>query len=108
MRYRNANGPVNTGITAAVKRLVLACGGEAQSGSQFPIGPVVMPHREGEGDSTSWTFTAQAGTPCRVRLLEGTNMSDLAHFEHYTGGKGGRTGPLNHADIGALTIVPVR
>jgi hypothetical protein len=100
-RYRNANGPINTGITAAVKRLVLQCG-DAPPQS----GPIVMPHREGEGDSTSWTYTAKAGVPCRFTLLDGTNMSDLAHFAHYTGGKGGRSGPLNDADVGDLILVP--
>jgi len=101
-RYRNANGPVNTGITAAVKTLVLTCGDDRQAGT------VVMPHRDGEGDSTAWTFTAKAGVPCRFTLEDGFNMSDLAHFANYTGGKGGHTGPLNAADVGVLTVVPAR
>jgi hypothetical protein len=100
-RYRNANGPINTGITAAVKRLMLQCGDDAPQ-----TGPIVMPHREGEGESTSWTYTAKAGVPCRFTLLDGTNMSDLAHFANYTGGKGGRSGPLNDADVGDLIVVP--
>jgi hypothetical protein len=101
-RYRNAHGPVNTGVTAAVKTLVATCGEDRQAGT------IVLPHREGEGDSTAWTFTAKAGVPCRFVLEDGINMSDLAHFRHYTGGKGGSTGPLNTADVGALTIVPAR
>jgi hypothetical protein len=101
-RYRNANGPVNTGITAAVKTLVVTCGGERQAGT------IVMPHREGEGDSTAFTFTAQRDTPCTFTLEDATNMSDLAHFAHYTGGKGGASGPLNAADVGVLTLMPAR
>ncbi|BCT93267.1 hypothetical protein LYSHEL_22910 [Lysobacter helvus] len=100
-RYRNANGPINTGITAAVKRLVLQCGD-----APAQTGPIVMPHREGEGDSTSWTYTAKAGVPCRFTLHDGTNMSDLAHFVHYTGGKGGAGGPLNDAEVGDLILDP--
>ena len=99
-RYANANGPVNTGITAAVKVLRADCGGAVQSGT------IVMPHREGEGVSTSWLFEAKAGVPCRFTLDDGFNMSDLAHFAHYTGGKGGASGPLNDATIGALLLVP--
>ena len=101
-RYRNANGPVNTGITAAVKTLVVACGGERQAGT------IVMPHREGEGDSTAFTFTAKRDTPCTFTLEDATNMSDLSHFAHYTGGKGGASGPLNAADVGVLTLMPAR
>lgn len=101
-RYRNANGPINTGITAAVKTVVIDCNGERQTGT------VVMPHREGEGDSTAFTFTAKRAKVCKFTLVDGTNMSDLAHFEHYTGGKGGKSGPLNAADVGTLTIVPAR
>ena len=102
LRYRNDNGPVNTGITAGVKTLVLDCAGTRQTGT------IVFPHREGEGTSTAWTFAAKAGVPCRFLLEDGTNMSDLAHFAHYTGGKGGESGPLNTADIGVLTLMPAR
>ena len=52
--------------------------------------------------------TRQAGAPCRFDLRDGFNMSDLAHFAHYTGGKGGESGPLNDADFGVLTLVPAR
>ena len=101
-RYRNDNGPVNTGITAGVKQLVLDCDGARQ------VGPIVFPHREGEGVSTAWTFPAKAGVRCRFLLEDGANMSDLAHFAHYTGGKGGASGPLNAADVGTLTLTPAR
>jgi hypothetical protein len=33
-------------------------------------------------------------------------MSDLSHFAHFTGGKGGSDGPLNDARIGDLLIAP--
>ncbi|NUS38601.1 MAG: Six-hairpin glycosidase-like protein [Lysobacter sp.] len=102
LRYANAHGPINTGITAAVKQLRLQCGDASQSG------PVAMPHREGEGLSTAWVFTARAGVPCRFTLDPGFNMSDLAHFRLYTGGEGGEAGPLNDAAIGALAITPAR
>jgi hypothetical protein len=34
-------------------------------------------------------------------------MSALQHFAHYTGGKGGRDGVLNQAQVQALTVAPV-
>jgi hypothetical protein len=101
LRYRNANGPINTGVTAAVKRLVLECPGQAP---QAQI--VVMPHSVGEQLSTQVGFTAAAGQPCRFRLEDGFNMSALAHFAQYNGGRGGRDGVVNTAQVSALLVGP--
>ena len=57
-------------------------------------------------DSTSATFTVPKGR-CTVTLEEGFNMSALQHFAHYTGGKGGRDGVLNQAQVQALMVAPV-
>jgi hypothetical protein len=89
--YENASGPVNTGVTAAVKTLAIDCGGERQAGT------IVMPHNEAMTESTAVTFRAKAGDRCRFNLEDGFNMSDLTHFANYTGGKGGASGPLNTA-----------
>ncbi|HVX04175.1 MAG TPA: Six-hairpin glycosidase-like protein [Rhodanobacteraceae bacterium] len=97
--YSNDHGPINTGVTAAVKRLVIAC-----AGSKEQIVPVVMPHSIGEQRSSSATFDAKAGARCTFALQQGFNMSDLANFAHYTGGTGGSEGPLNDAKIGALHV----
>jgi hypothetical protein len=101
LEYANALGPINTGITAAVKTVTVRCGGEAeQSGS------VVMPHR-GEvkwGYSTGFLFKARAAERCEARLADGFNMTYLAHFALYTGGRGGASGPLNGADIAAARV----
>jgi hypothetical protein len=100
--YANDHGPINTGVTAAVKRLAIAC-----TGSPEQIVPIVMPHSVGEQPSTSATFDAKAGAHCTFALQQGFNMSDLANFAHYTGGAGGSEGPLNDAKIGALHIAPL-
>jgi hypothetical protein len=102
LEYRNDHGPINTGITAAVKRMTIRCVGSAPQ-----IVPVVMPHGAGTQRSTTATFTAKAGARCTFELGQGFNMSFLAHNAHYTGGAGGSSGPLNEADIGALRIVPM-
>ncbi|MBD8874385.1 Six-hairpin glycosidase-like protein [Rhodanobacter sp. DHB23] len=99
--YRNDHGPINTGITAAVKMLAIRCDGGAEQRV-----PVVMPHSVGEELSTTARFTADAGAHCSFALDDGFNMSYLAHNAHYTGGTGG-SAPLNDADVGALRIVPL-
>ena len=103
LRYDNPHGPINTGVTAAVKRLSLRCGGEKEQ-----VLPVVMPHSKGEQRSTSVEFDARAGQACVIALRDGFNMSDLRHFARYTGGEGGAEGPLNEARIGTLEIAPVK
>jgi hypothetical protein len=102
LRYDNPHGPINTGVTAAVKRLSLRCGGEGEQ-----VLPVVMPHSKGEQRSTEAVFAARAGQACVIALHDGFNMSDLRHFARYTGGAGGAEGPLNDARIGALEITVV-
>ena len=127
--YSNGHGPINTGITAAVKRVEVRC-----AGSPPQVMPVVMPQSEGWQASTTIHFAADAGASCTFSLRQGFNMSDLAQFAHYTGppppapppagktgqkadGKqvsrprpianGGATGPLNRARIGGLRIAPL-
>ncbi len=127
LEYSNRHGPINTGITAAVKRLEVRC-----AGSPVQVLPVVMPQSEGWQASTTVRFSAGNSTSCELSLLQGFNMSDLAQFAHYTGpppvppppataraGKkasarprrpvanGGATGPLDSASIGALRIAPL-
>jgi hypothetical protein len=100
--YANEHGPINTGVTAAVKRLTIRC-----DGAPARTVPIVMPHSIDEQPSTSAIFHAKAGAHCTFALEQGFNMSDLANFAHYTGGAGGSEGPLNEAKIGALHIAPL-
>ncbi len=102
LAYANDHGPINTGITAAVKLLEVRCDDAAPQ--RFPI---VMPHSDGVQRSTSATFTASAGALCRFGLEQGFNMSFLSHNAHYTGGQGGASGPLNDASVDALMIAPL-
>jgi hypothetical protein len=100
--YANDHGPINTGITAAVKNLVVEC-----DGAPMQTMPVVMPHSIGMQPSTDVIFDAPADAHCRFSIREGFNMSFLRHFAHYTGGQGGIDGPLNDARIGDLLIAPL-
>ncbi|MBO9902528.1 Six-hairpin glycosidase-like protein [Xanthomonas phaseoli pv. dieffenbachiae] len=101
LRYRNASGPINTGITEAVKHLVLECPGKP---AQSQV--IVMPHSVGEQLSTQVSFDAVAGQACTFRLENGFNMSALAHFAQYNGGRGGRDGVINAAQVSALLVGP--
>ena len=101
LSYANNHGPINTGITAAVKFLWVRCAGVAPQSI-----PIVMPHSDGTQRSTTGSFTAQANTRCHFSVEQGFNMSDLRHFARYTGGSGGVDGPLNTANIGDLLITP--
>ncbi|EED37563.1 conserved hypothetical protein [Stenotrophomonas sp. SKA14] len=101
LQYSNPNGPINTGVTAAVKQLVLQCPGQPMQKQT-----VTMPHSVAVQDSTLATFTVPKGQ-CMVTLEEGFNMSALQHFAHYTGGKGGREGALNQAQVQALKVAQV-
>lgn len=101
LQFNNPNGPINTGITAAVKTLAVNCGG-TPGASQT----IVMPHSVAVQQSTAAEFDVPAGM-CELTLQEGFNMSALEHFSHYTGGKGGRTGVLNQADVKALLLAPI-
>lgn len=101
LQFNNPNGPINTGVTAAVKQLAVTCAGRtAQSRT------VVMPHSVAVQDSTAAEFDLPAGS-CTFQLQDGFNMSALQHFSHYTGGKGGRAGVLNQADVKALLLAPI-
>jgi len=102
LSYANDHGPINTGITAAVKILRVDCAGSAPQSL-----PLVMPHSVGTQDSTTASFNANAGARCRFALDDGFNMSYLDHFVHYTGGRGGSGGPLNNASIDDLLITPL-
>jgi len=101
LQYSNPNGPINTGVTAAVKQLAVQCKGQPPQRHT-----VTLPHSVAAQDSTAATFAVPKGR-CTVTLEEGFNMSALQHFAHYTGGKGGRDGVLNQAKVQALKVAPV-
>jgi hypothetical protein len=106
IKYANTQGPINTGITAAVKSVAARCAGEAEQS-----GAIVMPHTGDAGSwgySTGFFFQARADAPCELRIADGFNMSYLESFGRYTGGLGGESGALNRADIAGARIDMIR
>ncbi|HEV7610329.1 MAG TPA: hypothetical protein VGO37_00455 [Steroidobacteraceae bacterium] len=106
LKYANTHGPINTGITAAVKTVTARCGSEAGQ-----VGSVAMPHL-GElnswGFSTGFFFKASSGAGCELSIGDGFNMSYLSHFARYTGGQGGVSGALNRGEIAAAQVDLIR
>ena len=104
LKYFIDNGPINTGITAVVKQLRVNC---PSSGPQQSV--LVMPHlatATEQGLSSNAVFVAKAQEVCQLQIVDGFNMSYLEHFNLYTGGKGGKSGPLNQAVIAGAQITP--
>ncbi|OYQ34557.1 hypothetical protein CHU95_11120 [Niveispirillum lacus] len=101
--YDNHTFALNTGVTNAVKRLVL----RAADGTRHSA-IIQMPHIEPEGDkhpirpSTRAVFDLPAGT-YQVVLEDFFNMSGLSTNMTYSA-PGGSGGPVNEALIAALTI----
>lgn len=106
--YGNGAGPVSTGITCAVKRVVVE---EVASGDEVASELMIMPHL---GDWSIWALSSfaeadlTAGVEYRV-VIEGddqaVNMSAFSHFEAYTGGLGGAEGEFNRVNISDLRIL---
>ncbi len=108
VEFSNGAGPVNTGITCAVKKLEVL-----HPGSSIPIaaGYVVMPQ------SGSWQrFDLSSAVPvelvpdekCVLRLSEDEhclNMSYLRSNEPYTAAAGGGAASYNFANIAALHLL---
>lgn len=102
--YGNGAGPVNTGITAAVKWLTVH---DARSAAVIAAGPVIMPQR-GDwriwGDSTLVRVPLDASRSYRVTICDGVNMSYFDHFRSYNE-HGGGDGPYNRVNITAIKFV---
>jgi hypothetical protein len=100
--YENDNGPVNTGVTAAVRRAQMRCDGAA-----LQTQVIVMPHGIRRQASTPARFEVRARGSCTVSLAPGFNMSYLAQFAHYTQAKGGASGPLDTARVFGASLMPL-
>lgn len=106
--FGNGAGSINTGVTCAIKRLVVE---EIATGAVVADGPLVMPHL---GTWSRWEDSSfveaelTAGAAYRIVIRgddEMINMSSFAHFEAYTGGLGGRSGTFNRVNIASLEIL---
>ena len=101
----NESGPINTGVTCAVKHVTIE---HVPDGAQVATGHIVMPHAVGPHPSSFVRARLVAGERYRVRIGDAPtalNMSSFEHFARYTGGNGGARGALNAADITELVVI---
>ena len=104
----NGAGPINTGVTCALKVVLVQ---EAGTGKQVAKGYMMMPHL---GNWTAWRDASfvrvklSAAKTYRVTISsdkQSVNMSAFAHFKQYTGGQGGSAGAFNRVNIAQLKVL---
>jgi hypothetical protein len=101
LRYGNGFGPVNTGVTAAVKQMEVTGAGQTPG-----KGVVVMPHLPRWniwGESTPVPVTLVAGVSYTIKFSDFYNMSYLDSNSAYSG-SGGAGGISNRANITELIL----
>ena len=107
-QFSNGAGPINTGITCAVKKLEVR---KADSAEVVASGYLVMPQ---SGDWKRWDASnfigadLEAGVPYTVRLSEdeySRNMSYLKNNERYTAGPGGGDQSYNYVNISSVNLL---
>ena len=105
--YGNGAGPINTGITCAVKRIVIE---DTASGEQVASDVVVMPQLGTWNRWTDSTFVRadlDASKTYRITIkgdASTVNMSAFDHFSSY-GGTGGADGPFERVNIAELKLL---
>ena len=106
-KFSNGAGPVNTGITCAVKRLEIQ---RADSGDAVATGYLVMPQ---SGDWKRWDLSSpvaanlSSDTKYVIRISEdqySRNMSYLQKNERYTAWPGGGETSYNCVNIAAIEV----
>ncbi|MBK1857200.1 amylo-alpha-1,6-glucosidase [Cerasicoccus arenae] len=106
MEFSNGSGPINTGITCAVKRLEV----RQSSGPIVGAGYVVMPQ---SGSWLRWDLSnaieveLQSGEDYQIHLSEdeySRNMSYLQSNERYTASNGGGRDPYNYVNIASAQV----
>lgn len=105
--YGNGSGSLETGITCAVKKVVV----EEVGGGAVASGYLVMPQRAdwaSWGDSSFVRAPLVSGKTYRVRLeadARAVNMSAFQHFADYTGGTGGSGGAFSRVNVADLKVL---
>jgi hypothetical protein len=101
-------GPISTGITASVKRVVVTL---ADTGEEVGGDYIVLPHLgtwSRWGESSFARVTLEAGRAYRITVGDddaSVNMSAFEHFATYTGGLGGASGAFFRANVAAIGVL---
>lgn len=106
--FGNGAGAVDTGITCAVKRILVE---DVASGAVVGDGALVMPHLgswDRWEDSSLVRVHLEAGHAYRFTILgddDTVNMSAFQHFATYTAGTGGRDGAFDRVNVAELRVL---
>jgi hypothetical protein len=101
--FNNTFGPINSGVTAAVKTMII----KDDLNEESAISYVWMPHVSSQ-DMWSWsslaTWNLKAGRRYQLILKDAKNMSYMAHYALYTGGAGGVDGITNRVRMRKIRL----
>jgi hypothetical protein len=106
VQYSNGAGPINTGVTCAVKRIEIT----DSTGKSVAAAYLIMPHTADWKrflDSSSLQADLKSGTNYTIKIFEdpyARNMSYFDHYEPYRGMGNGMT-PANYVNIASLMAV---
>ncbi|MGH8045664.1 MAG: MGH1-like glycoside hydrolase domain-containing protein [Chthoniobacterales bacterium] len=107
VEFSNGAGPVNTGVTCAVKKLDI----RNSSGATVASGYVVMP-QSGDWNRRDLSSVVNAdfkrGDHYTIRISEdefSRNMSYLKNNERYTAGNGGGAASYNYVNIASVRLL---
>ena len=103
--YGNGAGGFTTGITSAVKTIVIE---RLSDGQEVARRHAVMPHLADWarwGESSLVRVELDSDETYRVRIVDGINMSYFSHFVPYTGGLGGGQESYNMVNLHALRVL---
>lgn len=107
--YSNGAGPINTGVTCAVKRIdILETGAPQPAASAY----LVMPHTADWTrylESSSFRAELKAGRVYSIRICEDEAARNMSYFDHYEPYKGTGSGndPYNYVNIAKIKLIPV-
>jgi hypothetical protein len=108
VQFSNGAGPINTGITCAVKKIEIQTAG---TGEVTASGYLVMPQ---SGDWTRWDMSSTVSAVLNpaekytIRIFEDTNsrnMSYMKNNDRYTAGTGGGDKSSNYVNVSSIYVL---
>ncbi|MBC8379083.1 MAG: hypothetical protein H8E62_07910 [Planctomycetes bacterium] len=108
--YSNGAGPINTGVTCAVKRFEIL---ELDSSKLVATSYLIMPHTADWTrylDSSSFQADLKEGQKYAVKIYEDVYARNMSYFDHYECYKstGNGTKPYNYVNISKIRLIRLK
>ncbi len=108
--YSNGAGPINTGVTCAVKRIEIL---KVDNSRSFAASYLIMPHTADWArylDSSSFQADLKKGEKYSVRIFEDEYARNMSYFDHYESYKstGNGTRPYNYVNISKIRLIRLK